>query len=346
MSALAASPDQSILTPEYVAFTNAPVLLMQFGSLFAVASVVVFARCYVRWFMIKSFGKDDWLMLLAYAFAAATFGTYVEQTKVGMGKHMAAITMDQAKYASFLRLRQVASILASIGVALIWQCIPIEATWNVKLRPPPFGTGTAKCFSPETFTSIGLFNTVTTIVTDFIIALLPVSLVWQLQLNLRAKLSLIMVLSLGIFAAVAAIVKAEIQKVILSDPDPFVHDRFTLWRFIEFDVGIIAASLPALKPLFNWFLGSVRSLTTRAARSNGAPNSLGYQKQSERSDKGIVLNEYNPRSTNTVRISSRPSNGRFFTVGPGKNSDESILPLHNVEEKPGGIVVTRDIHVS
>jgi hypothetical protein len=191
-----------------------------------------------------------------------------------------------------------------------------------------------------------LIGAVTTIVTDFIIALLPVPLVWQLQLNLRAKLSLIMVLSLGIFAAVAAIVKAEIQKVILSDPDPFVHDRFTLWRFIEFDVGIIAASLTALKPLFNWFLGSVRSLTTRAARSNGAPNSLGYQKQSERSDKGIVLNEYNPRSTNTVRISSRPSNGNFFTVGPGKNSDESILPLHNVEEKPGGIVVTRDIHVS
>jgi len=119
MSALAASPDESILTPEYIAFTNAPVLLTQFGSLFAVASVVVFARCYVRWFMIKSFGKDDWLMLLAYAFAAATFGTYVEQTKVGMGKHMAAITMDEAEYASFLRLRQVTSILASIGVALV-----------------------------------------------------------------------------------------------------------------------------------------------------------------------------------------------------------------------------------
>lgn len=119
MSALAATPDQTILTPEYIAFNNAPVLLTQFGSLFAVASVIVFARCYVRWIMIKSFGKDDWLMVLAYAFAAATFGTYVAQTKVGMGKHMAVITMDGAKYANFLRLRQVASILAAIGVALV-----------------------------------------------------------------------------------------------------------------------------------------------------------------------------------------------------------------------------------
>lgn len=155
-----------------------------------------------------------------------------------------------------------------------------------------------------------------------------------------------MVLSLGIFAAVAAIVKAEIQRVILSDSDPFVHDRFTLWRFIEFDVGIIAASLPALKPLFNWLLGSVRNFTTRAARSNAGANSLGYQKQSERSDKGIVLNEYNPRSANTVRISSRPPYVNVWTMGPGKTSDESIIPLHDVEEKTGGIVVTKDVHVS
>jgi hypothetical protein len=92
-------------------------------------------------------------------------------------------------------------------------------------------------------------------------------------------------------------------------------------------------------------------LATRAGRTNGAPNSMGYQKRSERSDRGIVLNDYNPRSNNTVRIPSRPSNGNFFTVrpskvGPSKISDESILPLHNIEEKPGGIVVTKDVHVS
>ncbi len=119
MSALAAVPDESLLTPEYVAYSNAPLLLTQFGSLFAAASIVVLLRFYVRAVMIKSFGKDDWLMLLAYTFAAATFGVYVEQTRVGMGKHLAVITMDQQKYKDFLRLRQVASILATFGVALV-----------------------------------------------------------------------------------------------------------------------------------------------------------------------------------------------------------------------------------
>ena len=151
------------------------------------------------------------------------------------------------------------------------------------------------------------------------------------------------VLSLGMFAAVAAIVKAGIQKTTFQDTDPFVHDSFTLWRFIEFDVGIIAASLPALKPLFRSCLGATRSL---AQGNTGGPNSLGYQKQSERSDRGIVLNEYHSRQANTVRISSRPPAGVPWHVGAGKDSDESILPLHNnFEEKPGGIVVTRDVHV-
>jgi hypothetical protein len=189
-----------------------------------------------------------------------------------------------------------------------------------------------------------LTSTVITIITDFIVALLPVPLIWQLQLNLRSKISLIFVLSLGVFAAIAAIVKAGIQKTILADPDPFVHDRFTLWRFIEFDVGIIAASLPALKPLFNRLLGAARGLTTRTPRATAAPDSLGYHKHSERSDRGIILDEYNARA-NTVRISSRPSNGNLWSVAPGKDSDESILPLHNVEGKPNGIVVTRDVHV-
>jgi hypothetical protein len=119
MTALAAVPDPSKLTPEYIAFTNAPVLLTQFGALFGAAAVVVVLRCCVRALMIKSFGKDDWIMLLAFAFSAATFGTYVEQTKVGMGKHTEVITMNEASYKEFLRLRQVASILAAIGVALV-----------------------------------------------------------------------------------------------------------------------------------------------------------------------------------------------------------------------------------
>jgi uncharacterized membrane protein YeiB len=40
----------------------------------------------------------------------------------------------------------------------IFQCNPIAAAWDIDLQPPPTGTGTAKCFSGDTFDAIGLFN--------------------------------------------------------------------------------------------------------------------------------------------------------------------------------------------
>jgi hypothetical protein len=110
-------------------------------------------------------------------------------------------------------------------------------------------------------------------------------------------------------------------------------------------VGLIAASLPALKPLFNWLLGAIRSLTPRAPRDPNSPTMLGYHKQSENADKAITVDAYNSRSANGAGTSSKPRNGNMWSIGAAKNSDESILPLHNAEENPGTILVKRDIHV-
>jgi len=40
----------------------------------------------------------------------------------------------------------------------VFQCSPVAAAWDIDLQPPPIGTGTAKCFSGDTFDAIGLFN--------------------------------------------------------------------------------------------------------------------------------------------------------------------------------------------
>jgi hypothetical protein len=53
------------LTPEYVAFTNAPHLLAMAGSAFSIAAAVVLLRIYVRILVVKSFGRDDWAMVVA-----------------------------------------------------------------------------------------------------------------------------------------------------------------------------------------------------------------------------------------------------------------------------------------
>jgi hypothetical protein len=60
-----ATKQLSELTPEQLAYTNAPILAAQVGSLFALSLMVVLARSYSRVFIVKSFGADDWTIVLA-----------------------------------------------------------------------------------------------------------------------------------------------------------------------------------------------------------------------------------------------------------------------------------------
>jgi hypothetical protein len=52
-------------SPELISYSNARNLIAEASALFAVATLTVLFRCYVRIVIIKSFGYDDWTMLLA-----------------------------------------------------------------------------------------------------------------------------------------------------------------------------------------------------------------------------------------------------------------------------------------
>jgi hypothetical protein len=221
------------------------------------------------------------------------------------------------------------------------------------------GNGTAKCFSGDTFDAIGVFNgsmfslvptmlpityvpIVVNISTDFLLALAPVHLIWKLQMPLRTRLSLVAILSLGIFAAVAGIIR-QLSSSHFGVPEPYIYDTYSIWNFIELDMGIIAASLPALKPLFGWFRDTARSLS-RKPESTGYRNAEGYQRQLRPVGKdGFALIEYGHKGE--VKVTSSPRDrADKWAIDRAKSSEESILP-HG--ERPGkaGITVTKSVQV-
>ena len=67
---------------------------------------------------------------------------------------------SRTPYSRFLYGVVAFIVLLTLGCAgsLIFQCLPIEATWNYMLRQPPIGTGTAKCYSNTVFRNLGLMN--------------------------------------------------------------------------------------------------------------------------------------------------------------------------------------------
>lgn len=170
---------------------------------------------------------------------------------------------------------------ASCAGTLIFNCgSKPQANWDFALR----ATGEAKCFSNKTFTNIGIFNSSVNIATDVLFAVLPIPIIWNLQVNLRTRLTLVFILGLGIFACVASIVKTVIQAGVLKDPDWTFHDSFFMWNNIEFNVGILAATLPALRPLFAKILGATQRFTSSGSRNRAAgyngydADGLAYQK--------------------------------------------------------------------
>lgn len=62
---VSSSAPTSLPSPELIAYSNAGNLVAQAATLCAVALITVLLRCYARVAVIKSFGYDDWAMLLA-----------------------------------------------------------------------------------------------------------------------------------------------------------------------------------------------------------------------------------------------------------------------------------------
>ncbi|OAL04682.1 hypothetical protein IQ06DRAFT_374056 [Phaeosphaeriaceae sp. SRC1lsM3a] len=395
------SPMPPALTPEEIAYTNAPQILGITGSFFTLAAIVVLLRCYVRLRLLKTFGADDYVMLLAMVLNTATFVCFKLRTDYGLGRHLLVLFMNPSNVFKFQKTLYVQSLIMMVGIStvkisialtllrlssermhtrilwstivflifmtlgcggsLVWQCLPVAAAWDYSLRPPPLGTGSAKCYSNIVFRNLGLMNSIFNIVTDVLFACLPVPLIWRLQLNLRTRLSLIAILSLGWFACCAAIVKTVYQWRIFEDTDWSVYDSFNVWGFVEFSIGIIAACLPTLKPLFRGLLDTARAITSGTRSRTGkyrTKGTQGYSKTADGWSQGIdmdSMNKHGSRSAHKsandayeVNVSTRPTGlaDKAAWEAHRNNSDESINPLRPSEgPSSSGIVRTREVSI-
>ena len=146
---------------------------------------------------------------------------------------------------------------------LLFQCTPIAAGWSFRLRIAP----STHCMSNRTYTFIGLANSIINIITDILFTVIPIPVVLKLKVNKRTKATLIAVLSLGFVACVAGIIKAHSQVTAMATPDAAFENSFQIWYMLELCLGILAASLPTLKPLFAAVLDGTRSRLNTRSRS-------------------------------------------------------------------------------
>lgn len=243
-------------------------------SVLSVATVC--SRLWIRG-NARGLAADDYMSALSMVFALAYSILCIAQTKYGLGlpvklrpaknigpysrvnfagRPIYQIGISFFKIAlliSYLRLLQgtdrktyrivvwvtiVIIFLAHLGCALslVFACTPVEKSWKpwvpgTCLRPGPSFTGYA----------------VVTIVSDVVVAVLPIPLLLKLNVRLEKKFGLIVIFMLGLFTTLCSILRyLQIDRIQNGDGN---STMLVLWGTIEFNVGNMVSSLPFLAPV-------------------------------------------------------------------------------------------------
>ncbi|EUC28547.1 hypothetical protein COCVIDRAFT_109583 [Bipolaris victoriae FI3] len=152
---------------------------------------------------------------------------------------------------------------------IIFQCAPVSYAWD---QSTPGG----KCNPAQTLADIYYATTAINIATDWFCALLPIPLLWNVQLNRNAKLSVGVILGLGALASLSACIRL-IYTVNLTSSTDYLHGvaDVILWGYAENGVGMIVGCVATLRPLLQ------RVLKLGSSGSSATPQTpaAGYAKR-------------------------------------------------------------------
>ncbi|ORX92058.1 hypothetical protein BCR34DRAFT_435372, partial [Clohesyomyces aquaticus] len=248
-------------------------------TLLVFSYLVVLARILVR-LKIRAFGSDDWLMAVGLCFYTAACTAAILGALNGVGAHAYRLSennkRDGAMYYMYFQLFYVCSTLpikaaicvtllritirrsfkiilcmviamsfaASLAcvIAVLVQCRPVRATWDKSV---------GKCAPPKVILGVSYFISAASILTDWTCAILPVFILWDVQLRWRVKASVAILLAMGVVASTATLVRLKyIPSYAASSDYLYGLGPVALWSIIESGLGIIAGSLATLRPVY------------------------------------------------------------------------------------------------
>ncbi|KAF2756869.1 hypothetical protein EJ05DRAFT_511646 [Pseudovirgaria hyperparasitica] len=323
-------------------------------------TVVVVLRFWARW-SIRKIAIDDWVMLatwvchFVFTVMSAVLGlqggtrhlVYLQQdpehaiwlTKLNWVSQPSGITaLGLGKVAVALLILRIQGngvpwrkwlLHVVIWLTIIFTILTVAFTFGQCNDPTalwdPESKATAKCWKPETQKNFSTFSASWNCAVDMLLAILPVTLVKDLHMELKKKIGLCLLLGLGIFTGVCAAIKIN-QLVTLAARSDFTWATYQLfiWTNTEGALVIICGSIPALKPLYRLVRGEPIHSYGTGSGNQGSRGS--YSKHI-----AAVAPRYYPAHTFEVRSSPQRSGeesggSRSETLSDGNSETLIIKP--------------------
>ncbi|KAH7312050.1 hypothetical protein BKA65DRAFT_600920 [Rhexocercosporidium sp. MPI-PUGE-AT-0058] len=348
--------------------------------------ITALLRCYVKAVVAKKFGLEDYLAILALLLFTSTGIFALQGITHSMGMHLAEIPLQnltpsmmywfstelayvlatctlKMSIAVFLlriavkKSHRIILYTTSAGVMifsigyllfLIFQCSPIDYFWD------QFSGKLGTCLDPEIVGALTYAHSGLNAFADVVLALLPVIIVSQLQMNPRTKLTVSIILSMGIFACVAVIIRIPYVKILVDNAQDFLFSStdVVIWSTIEPGLAITAANLATLRPLFSaclsrkklWGKTTAKGTYGHSKNVSGFSSRKGYVRSGSRENtEGTNLSnlsksrhettiEANCGTHSSTKLDSRISEER---LQPTSSWDiEKQQPQQSIEEYP------------
>ncbi|TDZ41269.1 hypothetical protein CTRI78_v009792 [Colletotrichum trifolii] len=259
------------------------------ASLFLLlAWVAVGLRIYCRTFLVRSFGNDDKVMVVLLMLFTVYTALQIYGGTRGIGlldnELSAEGRRESLRLWWILELMNVCStclLKISVGyfllrvaidrihIWIIWllmvgtvvfgttyllmiafQCRPISTYWNENPRAPD------KCWSRQVIYVMTIAATVINTGADFVFGTLPWFIVRSMNMSTGTKIVVVGILGLAAIGSTATIVRAFYIPTLLEGTN-FLHAtaNFALWSTVEPGIGIVAASIATLRPLYQLIIG-------------------------------------------------------------------------------------------
>ncbi|KFY13955.1 hypothetical protein V491_06210 [Pseudogymnoascus sp. VKM F-3775] len=199
------------------------------GLFLALSTIGIILRCYCRAFVVKSFGMDDWFAVLAWVFFTFFCAFAITGVHYGTGQHAAdlppedipvglkwwwacepvyvlsnmALKLSIGIFLLRLAVTKTSRIIiyVIIGVVeaysafyfflFVLQCRPSSYFWT------QYTGGTGTCVNPKITVDATYAYSAISCVADWGLGLMPIFLIWHIQMDMRTKISVAAILSVG-----------------------------------------------------------------------------------------------------------------------------------------------------
>ncbi|KAK4158623.1 hypothetical protein QBC43DRAFT_19368 [Cladorrhinum sp. PSN259] len=253
-------------------------ILVTCWTLEVLSGIMMGLRIYCKHRNSRRLWYDDYILISAWAFQTADVALITVNVSFGEGQHvynldravlptlgltirisgtlsiMAALLSKTSFAVTLLRLSSglmthiiwflivTMNVFLGLSAIFIWaQCTPSAKTWRPELQ--------GRCWDPSINAKYGLFSGVYSAFVDFALSFLPSYLIWNLRMEIKEKIGVVLAMSMGVFAGLGAIAKV-LQLHNLSRGDfTYYKSKLVIWGTVETAVTIMAASVPFLRIL-------------------------------------------------------------------------------------------------